>query len=119
MESTPTLPPQVTAALDRGNLVEAIKLLRASGMDAPAIKQGVDAYMRRKVATPALRDAHGSHAKAVTQSQPFVPRPTDNSFAYTNPAKGLSPGQVPDSSPVWWWLVVLGIAAFIGYLITG
>ncbi|WP_395684997.1 hypothetical protein [Caenimonas koreensis] len=113
MESTPTLPPQVTAALDRGNLVEAIKLLRASGMDAPAIKQGVDAYMRGKMAPP------GSHAKAVTQSQPFVPRPTDNSFAYTNPAKGLSPGQVPDSSPVWWWLVVLGIAAFIGYLITG
>ena len=113
MQSIPMFPAAVTAALEKGNLVEAIKLLRASGMDAAAIKEGVDAYMRKGKSVP------GSHAQTVTQSQPMVPRPSDDSLAYTNPANGLSPGQVPDSNPVWLWLVVVAIIALIGYFLSG
>ena len=32
---------------------------------------------------------------------------------------GLSPGQVPDSHPVWWWMVLALIAALVGYLLMG
>ncbi|MBC7603198.1 MAG: hypothetical protein H7255_11150 [Ramlibacter sp.] len=113
MESTQSLPEPVRNALDRGNLVEAIKLLRASGMDATAIKEGVDAYMRRKV-RPA-----GAQEKAVTKSQPFVPRPTDDSLSYTNPANGLSPGQVPDSNQFWVWIIAIAVAALVGVVMYG
>ena len=114
MQSPSTLPAAVAAALDKGNLVEAIKLLRASGMDPVAIKDGIATYMHNKG-----KPAQGSHAQSVTQSQPMVPRPSDDSLAYTSPANGLSPGQVPDSNPVWWWLVVVAIIALIGYLLGG
>ena len=114
MQSTPTLPAAVMAALEKGNLVEAIKLLRASGMDPTVIKDGIAAYMNNRG-----KPAAGSHAQTVTQSQPMVPRPSDDSLAYTNPANGLSPGQVPDSNPVWWWLVVVAIAALVGYFLVG
>ena len=108
MESTQSLPEPVRNALDRGNLVEAIKLLRASGMDAMAIKEGVDVYMRRKVRPT------GAQETAVTKSQPFVPRPIDDSLSYTNPGSGMSPGQVPDSNPFWAWLIVIAVAALVG-----
>ena len=114
MLSPPTMPAAIAAALDKGNLVEAIKLLRASGMDPTVIKDVVATYMHNKGKAPP-----GSHAQTVTQSQPMVPRPSDDSLAYTNPANGLSPGQVPDSNPVWWWLILVALVALAGYLLAG
>ena len=76
------LPPDVIAALQRGERIDAIRLLRKHrGIDLKTAKLAVDEYATRVGST--------SH--------------------------GLSPGEVPRSSSTFWLVVVVGLVAFLAY----
>lgn len=61
-QSPQPLPPNVIAALQRGNLVEAIKLLRTAGnIDLKQAKQAIEQHLdRSKVARATVGEAFGS-----------------------------------------------------------
>jgi hypothetical protein len=99
------LPPAVQQALERGDLMAAIKLLRTSGIGMKEAKDAIEAHMGRGsksapvVAPPMTPGAHGADWQGHAQ----------------NPLDGLSPGQVPPSSEAAWWIVLFGLVAAAGY----
>ena len=93
-----TLPPEVKSALDGGHVVEAIKLLRASGMEATEIKEAVDAYMRNPPPRFQKKDPGRSGPDVMAHR---ISTPSDT-------VKSLSPGEVSRGSG--WWPVVLAVA---------
>ncbi len=109
MPTYPTLPPAVTQALDRGQLVEAIKLLRASGMEPTALKEAVDGYMRTERPRFETR-AEGSHAREQVMQQ--INHPADT-------LRGLSPGQMPESRFGLWWLGAIVVAVLAAWILSG
>ena len=98
MQPTKQLPPGVVEALQRGELMEAIKLLRASGIT--------------------LKDARSiieMHATAETQK-----REAPGGMRVNNPSQitsGLSPGEVPRSADSLWWVIALAFVAYVLYLL--
>ena len=100
-----SLPPQVSAALQRGNLIEAIKLLRQHRpqMGLVEAKALIDALQKQanvkvNVKTHVTTDVHHD-------SRPHTP-PTAAPHASMNPF--ASPGEVPRGS---------NMAAFVGIVV--
>lgn len=136
------LPQPVQDALQRGNLVEAIKLMRAgTGLGLKETKDALEAYMRgeppaggfapKALATgaplpaqvqealdqgnkiEAVRRLRGLTGMGLKEAKDAVEGVSDD--AGPGASDGLSPGQVRGSNGLWWWLValaVLGLAAF-------
>lgn len=77
-------PPAATEALRRGNKIEAIRLVRQhTGIGLKEAKDAVDAHEQNLVPT----------------------------VEALSPRNGLSPGEVPRTSGLLWWLVILGVIA--------
>ena len=140
------LPAKVAAALQRGNLIEAIKLLRdAKGGGLKAAKDAIDDYLRVKPATPAL--AVRPSMKAPSAVPPSVAQAiqagntieaiklmreqtgmglkkakdaVDGLRAQSQWSQGGSPGEVPRSSgAVWWVVIAVGAGAAYYFLRSG
>ena len=99
----PSIPPQVRAALESGNLIEAIKLMRQQmpqlGLaEAKALvdamqRQGVKVNVKTNVKTTVRSAPHNQPASAVI--------PHHHAAMPTGPATagpGLSPGEMPRTS---------------------
>ena len=96
----PSIPPQVRAALERGNLIEAIKLMRqqmpqlglaeAKALIEALQKQGVKVNVQTHVKTTV-----GKSPGATVMHHEHAPMPT----GLPHGTPGLSPGEVPRMSP--------------------
>ena len=134
-----TLPPAVIEALSKGNLIEAIKLLRSSGIGLKEAKDAIEAHARGKPAP------HGFSAASTGQSLPpdvvdalqrgqkieaiklmreqtglglkEAKDAVDRYQQMYHPPDGLSPGQVGDTGSGIWWVVVLVLVCVVGYLV--
>jgi ribosomal protein L7/L12 len=138
MSQPQVLPPEVIEALERGKLIEAIKLLRASkGLGLKAAKDAVEAHARgraRGAAAEAAPPAHAGQQGGVMEALQAgnkieaIKRMRENTGMGLKEAKeavdalegnfsveqrpGLAPGEVPPSrSNFTWW--VLGVAAVL------
>lgn len=137
----PSLPPGVAEALARGNLIEAIKLFRSSGMGLKQAKDAVDAHLKGKpVAAPAAFSGGMGGAlppgvvEALQQGQKIeairlmreqaglgLKEAKEAVEAYERTRaptlSDLSPGQVGDTGSGIWWVVVLVLVCVAGFLI--
>ncbi len=137
-----TLPQSVIEALNKGNLLEAIKLLRSSGIGLKEAKEALEAYAGGKPPPHAptfsgvpmgqslppqvaqalqqgnkieairlMREQTGLGLKeskdAVEAHRQFPPRIADE----------LSPGQVGDTGSGIWWVIGLVLVCVVGYLV--
>jgi ribosomal protein L7/L12 len=128
-------------ALQRGKLIEAIKLLRASGIGLKEAKDAIAAHMNGTPA-PAVTPSGGFSANVPGAPLPAAvvaaleqgnkieaikllrqqtglglneAKDAVDAYDHTHARSGgLSPGQVPDSSSGM-WVVVLILACVIGY----
>ncbi len=97
-------PPQVTQALERGDLMGAIKLLRASGFGLKEAKDVLDAHVRKT--RPGTTDL----------KQRFdAPTPVDA----TKIVSELSPGQVRSMSEATWLAIAIVIGVLVALFVTG
>jgi Ribosomal protein L7/L12 C-terminal domain len=100
-----SLPPDVIDALNKGRLIEAIKLLRTgSGLGLKEAKDIIDAHIRREGAPVGSQVA--KEAAAASQRRMVADHST---------AAGCSPGEVPRAQNSAWVIMVLAAAAFLGY----
>lgn len=91
------LPPEVLAAFERRQPVEAIKLLFAMRVNAA------------KHAESAPKPRQASHATH-TAKPPALPPPSP-----THVRPGLSPGEVPRTSSAFWGWVVVALFVYLGW----
>jgi ribosomal protein L7/L12 len=136
-----TLPPAVIDALSKGNLMEAIKLLRSSGIGLKEAKDAIEAHARGKPAAhaptfspaatgqslpPNVVDAlqKGQKIEAIRlmreQTGLGLKEAKDAVDAYQQiyrPADGLSPGQVSDTGSGVWWVIGLVLVCLVGYMV--
>lgn len=137
-----TLPQPVIEALSKGNLMEALKLLRSSGMGLKEAKDALDAHPRGKSAPeaptfsaatlggglpPDVLDAlqKGRKIEAVRlmreQTGLGLKESKDAVDAYQQlhppAAGGLSPGQVGDTGSGIWWVVGLALICLAIYFV--
>jgi len=95
------LPPEVLAALERRQPIEAIKLL----------------LKRRAHAADATPPGAGRRSPGATAAPASAPPP-----ATTDPTafrEGLSPGEVPDSESTLWAWVLVALVAYLAYRLLG
>lgn len=90
------LPPEVLAAFERRQPLEAIKLLLA---------------MRAGAAPRARLPAKSPAAQAASSAKPHAP-PQPGA---TESERGLSPGEVPRASSAFWGWVVVALFTYVGY----
>ena len=137
-----TIPQPVIDALNKGNLMEAIKLLRSSGMGLKEAKDTLEAHARGKPpphaptfsastlggALPpdvinALQKGQKIEAIRLMREQTGLglKESKDAVDAYQQlhlpAAGGLSPGQVSDTGSGIWWAVALVLVGLIIYLV--
>jgi len=136
-----TLPPAVIEALRKGNLMEAIKLLRSSGIGLQEAKDAIEAHARGKPAPhaptfsaasmgqslpPDVVDAlqKGQKIEAIRimreQTGLGLKEAKDSVEGYQQlyrPADGLSPGQVGDTGSGIWWVIGLVLVCVVGYMV--
>jgi polar amino acid transport system substrate-binding protein len=143
--SAPSLPQPVQDALQRGNLVEAIKLMRAdTGMGLKETKDALEAYMRGEApaagfapkALPAGAPLPAQVQEALDQGNKIeaVRRLRGLTGMGLKEAKdaveaggigpgtgeeGLSPGQVRGSNGLWWWFAALAVLALAAFALLG
>lgn len=91
-----TLPPEVLAAFERRQPVEAIKLLLA---------------LRASASQPAKPRAKPPAAPAASPAKPLTPPHS----GHTSPRTDLSPGEVPRTSSAFWGWVVVALFVYLGY----
>lgn len=132
------LPANVVAALERGQPIEAIKLLReATGLGLKEAKDALDHHLRDKSVNvpvaaksrpmpPAVAEAlkKGDKIEAIrllrekggTGLQEML-----EGFQQTHrsPGSGLSPGEVPRTKMGGWIIALLLVAAALGYYVLG
>ncbi len=99
----PSIPPQVRAALESGNLIQAIKLMReqmpqlglaeAKSLVDALQRQGVKVNVKTNVKTPVRSAPHAQPAHVVA---PHHHAPMPDGLPTASP--GLSPGEVPRTS---------------------
>ena len=130
------LPEEVLAALRSGNKIEAIKLLRqvAGGLGLKEAKDLLDQISRAsgKPQTPASRPSSnngraqssaspassaGSRSQAAVDKFAAIVAKTRDGGSRTAP--GRSPGEVPDHAFPSWLLVLIAIAALVGFFYFG
>ncbi len=100
MPTPDPLPPEVRKALEQGNLLEAIKQLRKTGLGLKAAKDAIDQIDQR------LNQAASRPGKPVPPPMKPAP-PTQLSRT------GLSPGEVPRSRDG--VLLLVGIASLLAW----
>jgi hypothetical protein len=89
-----SLPPEVLAAFERGQPIEAIKLL--IGLRAQLLA--------------------ASPTKRASTAAPAKPKPSSQAPAESiAPRNGLSPGEVPHSSSAFWGWVVVTLFVYLAY----
>ena len=88
----PPLPPEVLAAFERRQPLEAIKLLLANraGLAQTAQQQRGQKVDARKADMPGIKES-------------------------IHPAKGLSPGEVPNTGSKFWGWAVVALFAYLAY----
>ena len=108
----PSFPPEVLAALKRGNKIEAVKLLRqAAKVGLAEAKSAVDGLERARASVPpkaaAPRSPASTHAYQSKAAEPHLLR-----------RPGLSPGEVPrESSGAGWIILLLGGVLLASWLV--
>lgn len=136
-----TLPQPVIEALSKGNLMEALKLLRSSGMGLKQAKDALEAHARGKAAPeaptfsagfggtlpPDVLEAleMGRKIEAVRlmreQTGLGLKESKEAVDAYQQlhlpAAGGLSPGQVGDTGSGIWWVVALALVCLAIYFV--
>ncbi|WP_395701483.1 hypothetical protein [Aquabacterium sp.] len=126
------LPEAVRQALQRGNLFDAIKLMRQSGVtNLGELRAVLEAEARRATAgkppgaakgTTASTTASGDAARSTRRpparpARPVAPVPEAQhlprpaTIEDLTPRDGLSPGEVPRSSELPWWLLIIAVIA--------
>lgn len=91
-----SLPPEVLAAFERRQPVEAIKLLLA-------MRAGMGPRARLPAQSPAAHAAGNARPPAPPQPGAATPR------------NGLSPGEEPRTSSAFWGWVVVALFVYVGY----
>jgi len=110
----PTIPPQVLQALQSGNKIEAIKLLRqAASMGLAEAKNMVDALDAAKARTAADTARQGATSPRGLPAH-HKPAPV-NPYLARRP--GLSPGEMPRTGADFGWVMVLLAGLVVAYLI--
>jgi ribosomal protein L7/L12 len=138
-----SLPPAAIAALERGNLIEAIKLTReATGLDLRASKELVDRYgtLEQTEGRPAnalppaalaalqrgqvveavklTREATGLGLKECKDLVDAVRSPDQAAFGSANAGARFDPldepGRVRSNGTRWMWMVVVLLAVLVG-----
>jgi hypothetical protein len=141
---SPTLPQPVQDALQRGNLVEAIKLMRAgTGLGLKETKDALETYMRGEPAPAgfapmslpagaplpatvqealnqgnkieAVRRLRGLTGLGLKEAKDAV----DAAGVGQGQSADLSPGQVRSSNGLWWWLAALAVMALGAFALLG
>jgi hypothetical protein len=114
------LPPDVAAALSRGNVIEAIKLLRGKyNIGLAEAKSLLEALQKQakagaKAASAAKTEASMHHASAHHPTT-HVPHAHQHHVALMPDSSHLSPGEMPrSSSGTIFAAVVLGVMFVIG-----
>jgi ribosomal protein L7/L12 len=135
--SSKPLPADVVDALQRGNTIGAIKLLRAStGLGLKEAKDVIDGYLQGSsrllpsqapaaslpaAAASALQQGNKIEAIRLLREQTGLglkeaKNAIDASMEGGQPAdSGPSPGEVPRTGGFYWWLVAAGLAAVGAY----
>ncbi len=138
----PTLPPAVLQALGRGQLIEAIKLLRASGIGLKEAKDLIEGIVKAKPAGAPPAFSNGASSQplpieviaALQRNQKIeavrllreqtglgLKEAHEAVAAYERtraPTLGeLSPGQVSDTASGVWWVVTLVLVGLVVYLV--
>jgi len=141
---SPTLPQPVQDALQRGNLVEAIKLMRAgTGLGLKETKDALEAYMRGEpppagfapmaltagAPLPAtVQEAlnQGNKIEAVRRLRGLTGlglKEAKDAVDAAGVGRGqradLSPGQVRSSNGLWWWIIALAALALGAFALLG
>lgn len=146
--SAPSLPQPVQDALQRGHLVEAIKLMRAdTGLGLKETKDALEAYMRGEppatgfapkplpAGAPlpaqvqealdqgnkieAVRRLRGLTGLGLAEAKDVVDAAGVSPGAGARTNEGLSPGQVRSSDGLWWWLAALAVLALAAFALLG
>jgi ribosomal protein L7/L12 len=142
MNAPKGLPSAVMQALERGEIMTAVKLLRNSGISLKEAKDAIDAHTSSRPAA-----ASPSSFTARTAGVPLPPevlsaleqgnkidairlmrektglglkeaKEAVDGYDHTNAkAGGLSPGEVPATSAGMWWIAALVVIALIGYFL--
>ena len=139
-----SLPATVLEALQRGNLIEAIKLLRSSGFGLKEAKDGIEAHLKGAAPSnvksapdfsgiqsgtlpPAVIQAlqRGNKIEAIkllrdqTELGLMEAKQAVDVYerSHLRPASGLSPGQVPNSAGGIWWVVVVVVCVAGWYVL--
>ena len=106
------IPPDVAAALQGGNIIEAIKLLRQRNMGLAEARSLIEALQRQGAVKVKVKvDTHMKAAAdrpAGPTSHPHAPPHVHAALPGTAP--GLSPGEVPRASGA---AVLIGVVAAI------
>lgn len=133
----PSLPPDVLDALQRGNIIEAIKLLRAStGLGLKEAKDAIEAHKNGKPLPDArIKTAGGLPANVMEALQRgdkieairLLREQTgfglkeakdavdDSEAAPYSGSSDLAPGEVPRSGKSYSWVVILIVIAVAAY----
>lgn len=133
------LPANVLDALQRGNAVEAIKLLReSSGLGLKEAKDAIDEHLRGSPACtgaaasvrpfpPSVAGAlhRGNKIEAIRLLREHTGLGLKEAkdaidASQQEPSAGmgkLAPGEVPRSNSVIWWIVVLAVACIAAYFL--
>jgi len=135
------LPAAVLEALSKGNLMEAIKLLRNSGMGLKEAKDALEAQARGKPAphaptfssasmgqslppdvVDALQKGQKIEAIRLMREQTGLglkeaKEAVDGYQQMYHPSDGLSPGQVGDTGSGIWWVIGLVLVCVVGYMV--
>jgi ribosomal protein L7/L12 len=139
MPAPNSLPPEVVAALQRGNLIEAVKLLRKTfDLSLKDAKAAID-HRSRGVAQPprnsnaaspvqlpiealqALRRGNAIEAIGIVHKKTGIGlmEAKDTVDAYRrrhpDPRHGLSPGEVPPQRNEIWIILAVALVAFIAW----
>jgi polar amino acid transport system substrate-binding protein len=140
------LPPAVIAALEKGKLIEAIKLLRASNIGLKDAKDLIENYTRGAPQSAAAQSAasfpaiaiggplpgtvvealqQGNKIEAIKRLRQLTgvglkeAKDAVDAYQHTHTASGLSPGQVSDSGGGLWWIIAIVIAGLAAIFLVG
>lgn len=116
---TPKLPPEAIAALERGQLIQAIKIIREqTGLGLAEAKQLAEQLKAWKMAQQAASSAGGGPKTDADPASFQSPVLAQTTLDPARLADGLAPGEVPRSRLPWTAIViVLAIAALAAWMV--
>lgn len=102
------LPPEVLAAFERNQPIEALKLLMRAGVGATAARSAE----AEEAAVPSIGGRRLRGRKAAAAPRPDTTAELPPSLLAED---GLSPGEVPRSAPGLWGWVLLALVAYLAW----